>query len=75
MASDQHSSVEAQAGLLGISGIDRLEDLQPRHLNRRVNPGLVMNYAQFYPGIEPGCFLHEGCAPEDWRQARADRWQ
>ncbi|PKL99311.1 MAG: FMN-binding glutamate synthase family protein, partial [Gammaproteobacteria bacterium HGW-Gammaproteobacteria-6] len=52
VANYQHSTVEALAELLGILGIDRLEDLQPRHLNRRVNPSLVMNYAQLYPGIE-----------------------
>jgi glutamate synthase domain-containing protein 2 len=79
VANYHHSSVEALAELLGILGIDRLEDLQPRHLNRRVNPSLVMNYAQLYPGIEPGCLLHRDCAPadwaEDWRLARADRWQ
>ncbi len=79
VANYQHSSVEALAELLGILGIDRLEDLQPRHLNRRVNPSLVMNYAQLYPGIEPGCLLQKDCAPadwaEDWRLARADRWQ
>ena len=79
VANYQHSSVEALAELLGIIGIDRLEDLQPRHLNRRVNPSLVMNYAQLYPGIESGCLLHKDCAPadwaEDWRLARADRWQ
>ncbi len=59
VANYQHSSVEALAELLGILGIDRLEDLQPRHLNRRVNPSLVMNYAQLYPGIEPGCLLQK----------------
>ncbi len=79
VANYQHSTVEALAELLGILGIDRLEDLQPRHLNRRVNPSLVMNYAQLYPGIEHGCLLHRDCAPadwaEDWRLARADRWQ
>ncbi|ERS81042.1 glutamate synthase [Marinobacter sp. EVN1] len=79
VANYQHSSVEALAELLGILGIDRLEDLQPRHLNRRVNPSLVMNYAQLYPGIESGCLLHKDCAPanwaEEWRLARADRWQ
>lgn len=79
VANYQHSTVEALAELLGILGIDRLEDLQPRHLNRRVNPSLVMNYAQLYPGIEPGCLLHKACAPadwaDDWRLARADCWQ
>ncbi|WP_291820458.1 glutamate synthase-related protein [Marinobacter sp.] len=59
VANYQHSPVEA------------LEELQPR----RINPGLVMNDAQLYPGIGPGCLLHKDFTPadwaEDWRLARA----
>jgi len=79
VANYQHSSVEALAELLGILGLERLEDLHPQHLQRRVSQTRVLNYAQLYPGIEPGCLLHTDCAPndwaEDWALARADRWQ
>lgn len=79
VANYQHSTVETLAELLGILGLECLADLQPRHLQRRVNQSIVMNYAQLYPGIETGCLLHEDCAPDDWAEdwhlARADRWQ
>jgi len=79
VANYQHSTVDALAELVGILGLDKLEDLRPRHLNRRVSQYKVMNYAQLYPELETGCLLRRNCAPEDWAEdwqlAQSDRWQ
>jgi hypothetical protein len=50
-------SMEALAELLSILGKDKLEDL-PEDINRRVNQGSVVNYAQLYPCIDEGYLLH-----------------
>jgi len=79
VANYHHSSMEALAELLSILGKDQLEDLGPADINRRVNQGNVMNYAQLYPCIEEGCLLHTDCAPDswasDWHQATAYSWR
>ncbi|PXX92553.1 FMN-binding glutamate synthase family protein [Marinobacter vulgaris] len=79
VANYHHSSMETLAELLSILGKDSIEDLDPADINRRVNQGNVMNYAQLYPRIEKGCLLHSDCAPEDWasewHQATAYSWR
>jgi len=79
VANYHHSSMETLAELLSILGKDRLEDLEPADINRRVNQGSIMTYAQLYPCIEDGCLLHTDCAPDswatDWHQATAGNWR
>jgi len=64
---------------LGRAGKSAMEDLEPADINRRVNQGSVMNYAELYPCIDEGCLLHTNCAPSawasDWHQAKADHWR
>ena len=79
VANYHHSSLETLAELLSILGKDRLEDLEPSDIQRRVSQGSVLNYAELYPRIDEGCLLHTDCAPDawasDWGQAMADRWR
>ncbi|MFO7705537.1 MAG: FMN-binding glutamate synthase family protein, partial [Halopseudomonas sp.] len=79
VANYHHSSIETLAELLSIMGKDQLKELDPADINRRVNQGHIMNYAQLYPCIEEGCLLHTDCAPDawasDWHQATAGRWR
>ncbi|MDQ7732175.1 FMN-binding glutamate synthase family protein [Halomonas sp. SpR1] len=79
VANFHHSSIEALAELLSILGKERLEDLEPADIQRRVSQNSVLNYAELYPCIDEGCLLHTDCAPDawasDWRQATTDRWR
>ncbi|NMT62882.1 FMN-binding glutamate synthase family protein [Marinobacter orientalis] len=79
VANYHHSSMETLAELLSILGKDRLGELDAADINRRVNQGSIMNYAQLYPHIESGCLLHTDCAPDDWagdwRQATGYSWR
>ncbi|MCL7942620.1 FMN-binding glutamate synthase family protein [Marinobacter sp. ATCH36] len=79
VANYHHSSMESLAELLSILGKDRLEDLEPADIQRRVSQGSVLNYAQLYSCIDEGCLLHTDCAPDswasDWHQATAYSWR
>jgi hypothetical protein len=57
--------MEAVVELLSILGKDKLEDLEPEDINRRVSQGNVVNYAQLYPCIDEGCLLHMDSAPKN----------
>jgi glutamate synthase domain-containing protein 2 len=65
--------------LLAAAGVRRLEDLRPRHIQRRVNGSVVMNYDEMYPPIPDGCLLQSSTVPVDWRaaweNAASHRWQ
>lgn len=60
--------------LIGVAGLNSLEELRPRHINRRVGGTDTRNYSQLYPVIEYGCLLTEKPLPEAWLEAwnRAD---
>jgi len=64
--------------LVGAAGLDGIEQLEPRHINRRVQGTDVKSYAQLYPSILPGCLLKDDLIPEgwkeDWRIAASDSW-
>jgi len=55
--------------LLSAAGVQRLEDLAPRHIQRRVGGTVVMNYDEMYPPIPDACLLQASTVPDDWRVA------
>ena len=73
------SMIENLMELLAATGVDRLEDLRPHHINRRVNGTDIRNYAQLYPRIEENSLLVKKNVPadwaDDWHAATAENWQ
>jgi glutamate synthase domain-containing protein 2 len=78
VANFQRETVKNLAELLALAGLERLDQLQPRHIQHRVKGTLIRNYAQMYPRISPSCLLSDDSIPQDWREdwqlARADSW-
>jgi glutamate synthase domain-containing protein 2 len=64
--------------LISIAGLERLEQLEPHHINRRVSGTRIMTYKELYPEITEGCLLSEASVPEswsaEWQHASADTW-
>lgn len=67
VANFHKATVENLMELLAAAGLDSLEELEPRHINQRVQGTNIMTYAQLYPSVEPGCLLNESTLPEDWK--------
>jgi len=78
VANYQTETIGNLVELIAAAGLDNLSELQPRHINRRVNGTVVKTYRQLYPHITPGCLLDAEGVPVDWREpwdlARADQW-
>jgi glutamate synthase domain-containing protein 2 len=51
--------------LLAAMGLDTPDQIEPRHLYRRVGPATVQTYAELYDWPEEGCFLER--PPKSWR--------
>ncbi|TDF37448.1 FMN-binding glutamate synthase family protein [Alteromonadaceae bacterium M269] len=64
--------------LVGAAGLNGIHELEPKHINRRVQGTEVKSYAQLYPTMEPGSLLDNDKMPENWRfdmeQANAASW-
>lgn len=60
--------------LIGAAGMESLEELEPWHINRRIQGTDIKTYAQLYPQITANCLLDDSTIPEDWRDdwARAN---
>jgi glutamate synthase domain-containing protein 2 len=71
------STIESFLSLMAAMGIKNPEDLDPAHIMRRINQGVVKNYAQIYTQLAPGALLKKEkditCDfKDDWLRARAD---
>ncbi len=79
VANYHHATVQALVELLNILGLCGLDEVRPRHINRRINQEVVMSYDQIYPCIPTGCLLDEASVPNDWKQdwesASAASWR
>ncbi len=53
--------------LVGAAGLNGIHELEPKHINRRIEGTNVQNYAQLYPTIPSGALLEESTIPERWR--------
>jgi glutamate synthase domain-containing protein 2 len=71
----QRETVESLLQILGAAGLDGPEELEPRHIMRRVDPLRVLSYDEIFQFIEPGSLLCQPVPEEfeaDWLRARSD---
>lgn len=73
-----HSMIKHLIEILEVAGLNSTEEIQPWHINRRVDADDVKNYAEIYESLESGCLLNAETIPENWQQswnlASADKW-
>ena len=78
VANFQRETVTNLMELVGAAGLDSIEQLEPKHINRRIQGTDVKTYAQLYPTISNGCLLDEQLIPSsweyDWNEASAETW-
>jgi len=78
VAAFHSATIENLVELLGAAGLGGLEDLEPKHINRRVEGTNIKTYHELYPIIGPNCLLDENSIPEiwkdDWSAASASAW-
>lgn len=64
--------------LIGAAGLNSIEELEPRHIQRRVQGTDIKSYADLYPFVEHGCLLDSATIPDgwerDWSLAKANAW-
>jgi len=78
VANFHHETVTNLAELMAAAGLSKLEELQPMHINRRVEGTDVRTYEELYPTLDSGCLLNESTIPaswqQDWQRASAGSW-
>ncbi len=70
--------IENLMELIAAAGLSNLDDLQPWHINHRVNGTEVKDYAELYPAIASKSLLSDADMPEslrnDWQRADPNKW-
>lgn len=78
VANFQRETIRNLMQLLAALGLENLDQLQPTHINRRVNGTVVKTYQQLYPHITGKCLLNSKSVPEnwqgEWQMASAAHW-
>jgi len=79
VAQFQQETVSQLVELAGAAGLKSLDQLEPKHINRRVQGTEVKTYAQLYPKIERGSLLQASTVPDDWKEdwdaANSQGWE
>ena len=78
VAAFHNATIENLVELLGAAGLGGLDELEPKHINRRVEGTNIQTYAKLYPNIAPNCLLNHETIPnnwkDDWIAANARAW-
>jgi glutamate synthase domain-containing protein 2 len=53
--------------LTGAAGLSSIEELRPKHINRRVQGTDVQTYAQLYASLDVACLLKAKSIPDGWK--------
>ena len=71
-------TVRGTLELLGAMGLDRLDQIRPHHIFRRIDDLRVRHFGELYDVLEPGQLLDNRHVPEgireEWDLCRPDRW-
>ena len=54
--------------ILNSAGISEPNQLRRWHILKRIDINKVLNYAELYPYLEPGCFLKEPTTPDSYKR-------
>ena len=72
------ATIEHLVELTAVAGLERLEELEPRHINHRVQGTDIKNYSELYPTVDKNCLLNDSTVPvhwqAEWKQASAAAW-
>jgi len=72
------SMIESLVELVAAVGLNSLDEIQPWHINHRINGTETRNYAELYPGITDQCLLTDVNIPKVWQkywqQASSNHW-
>ncbi len=78
VANYHRETIHNMMELLAASGMERLDQLEPGHINRRVDGTVIKTYEQLYPNITDRCLLDDDSVPENWQKhwqsALAGQW-
>ena len=67
VANFHESTVVNLMELVAACGLDNIDQLEPRHINRRVQGTDIQTYEELYPCIGSGCLVEEHLVPDDWK--------
>ena len=74
----QKSTIKHLVELLEAGGVQKLDDITPDMLMRRIDNQTVKSFSELYPQLKGGCLLNDSNAPSEWSAdlalASADKW-
>jgi glutamate synthase domain-containing protein 2 len=71
-------TVRGALELLGAMGLERLDEIRPHHIFRRIDDLRVRHFGELYDFLEPGQLIDNRNVPkgirDEWNRCRPDRW-
>lgn len=67
VANFHRQTVTSLVELTGAAGLSSIDELKPKHINRRVQGTDVQTYDQLYTSLDIDCLLKPKTVPDDWK--------
>ncbi len=78
VANFHHEMIHNLVELLAAAGLEKLQQLEPKHIHSRINGSVVKTYQELYPCISERCLVCDSAIPSDlnadWAAAQSDNW-
>lgn len=74
-----NATIKSFLNILGAAGLNKVSELDPKFIYRRVHDSKIKSYNEIYKFILPGQLLEQTCLPEElkdiWDYAKAHRFK
>lgn len=68
IANYQEETIHSFLEMLAAAGLDKPENIERRHINRRIGMHKVAKFSEIYPEFENGCLLDKTKRPEEFQK-------
>jgi glutamate synthase domain-containing protein 2 len=62
-------TIKSFVHMLGAAGLKHPDEIQPRHVRRRISCSESRHFGELYGTLETGCLLDKATVPADWQEA------
>ena len=60
-------TVKTLVEMMAATGLNSVEKIERRHINRRVGLNHIVHYDQIFPSVETGCLLKPNSIPDSFK--------
>ena len=73
VANYHNGTVKTLVEMLAAAGLNSVDKIERRHVNRRIDLNNIVRYDQLFPPVETGCLLEPHTVPDSFKMVMEER--